>query len=101
MVRVEVRLPIILQKVGGAPRSVQLGAGTVGQALRELERLYPSLEGRLTDKRGQVNQFMIVFRGDVDIRALEGLDTALNEGDVLSLLPALAGGRENRASCGV
>jgi molybdopterin converting factor small subunit len=98
MVRVEVRLPILLQKIGGAPKSVQIGASTVGQALRELERLYPSLEGRVTDKRGQLNQFMIVFLRDLDVRALEGLDTALNEGDVLSLLLAVAGGSENRAS---
>jgi molybdopterin synthase sulfur carrier subunit len=101
MVRVEVRLPIILQKVGSAPRSVQLQASTVRQALRELERLYPRLDGRLTDTERQPNRFLIVFLGDLDVRALEGLDTELNEGEVLSLLPAMAGGVENRISCGV
>jgi molybdopterin synthase sulfur carrier subunit len=92
MAAVEVRIPTVLQKVVGGPKSVQAQGDTVGQVLKDLEKNYPGLKGRVTDQQGKLNQFIIIFLNDQDIRFRKELDTPLQEGDVLSILPAVAGG---------
>jgi len=92
MAAVEVRIPTVLQKVVGGPKSVQAQGDTVAQVLKDLEKNYPGLKGRVTDQQGKLNQFIIIFLNDQDIRFRKELDTPLQEGDVLSILPAVAGG---------
>jgi molybdopterin synthase sulfur carrier subunit len=92
MAAVEVRIPTVLQKVVGGPKSVQAQGDTVSQVLKDLEKQYPGLKGRITDQQGKLNQFIIIFLNDQDIRFMKELDTPLQEGDVLSILPAVAGG---------
>ena len=92
MAAVEVRIPTVLQKVVGGPNSVQAQGDTVSQVLKDLEKQYPGLKGRITDQQGKLNQFIIIFLNDQDIRFMKELDTPLQEGDVLSILPAVAGG---------
>jgi len=92
MAAVEVRIPTVLQRVVGGPKSVQAQGDTVGQVLKDLEKHYPGLKGRITDPQGKLNQFIIIFLNDQDIRFRKELDTPLQEGDVLSILPAVAGG---------
>ena len=92
MAAVEVRIPTVLQKVVGGPRSVQAKGDTVAQVLKDLEKNFPGLKGRITDPQGKLNHFIIIFLNDQDIRFKKELDTLLQEGDVLSILPAIAGG---------
>ena len=92
MAAVEVRIPTVLQKVVGGPKSVQAQGDIVSQVLKDLEKQYPGLKGRITDQQGKLNQFIIIFLNDQDIRFMKELDTPLQEGDVLSILPAVAGG---------
>lgn len=92
MAAVEVRITTILQKIVGGLRSVRADGDTVGQVIKELEKNYPGLKGRFTDQQGKLNSFIIIFLNDQDIRFKKELDTPLLDGDVLYILPAIAGG---------
>jgi molybdopterin synthase sulfur carrier subunit len=89
---VEVRLPTILRPhVGGVPTVTAEGA-TVGELFDGLVARYPSLKGQLVTETGDLHKFVNVYRNDDDIRYLEQLDTKVTDGDVISILPAVAGG---------
>ncbi len=88
---VEVRVPSMLQKFTDGQKLVQLESHNVGQLLDSLERSYPGIGDQLMEQ-GELRRFVNIFLNDEDIRFLDGLDTALNDGDVLAILPALAGG---------
>jgi molybdopterin synthase sulfur carrier subunit len=92
MAVVEVKIPTILQKVVGCPNIVKAKGDTVGQVLNEMEKNYPGLKGRIIDPQGKLNNFIIIFVNDQDIRFKKELDTHLQDGDVLFILPAIAGG---------
>lgn len=68
-------------------------ADTVGALLSELEGAYPELAGRLVDgEEGAVAGSTVVTRAKKDVRHLDGLDTALADGDVIRLVPSVYGG---------
>ena len=89
---VEVRLPTILRLHVGGASSVKAEGSTVGELFDELVAQYPSLKGQLVTENGDLHRFVNVYRNDDDIRYLEQLDTKLSDGDVISILPAVAGG---------
>jgi sulfur-carrier protein len=89
---VEVRLPTILRShVGGAP-SVTAEGKTVGELFDGLVAKYPSLKGQLITESGDLHKFVNVYRNDDDIRYTGRLDTPVEENDVVSIIPAVAGG---------
>ena len=89
---VEVRLPTILRShVGGAP-SVTAEGKTVGELFDGLVAKYPSLKGQLVSETGDLHRFVNVYRNDDDIRYTGRLDTPVEENDVVSIIPAVAGG---------
>ena len=89
---VEVRLPTILRPhVGGSP-TVSAEGKTVGELFDGLVARYPGLKGQLVTESGDLHKFVNVYRNDDDIRYLDQLDTKLTDGDVVSILPAVAGG---------
>jgi molybdopterin synthase sulfur carrier subunit len=65
---------------------------TVGEVFRALTEQYPGLAGNLIDGDGNLHKFVNVYKDDDDIRYLDGLDTKVADGDVISILPAVAGG---------
>jgi molybdopterin synthase sulfur carrier subunit len=89
---VEVRLPTLLRPHAGGDASLSADGGTVGEVFSELIERYPGLSGQLVDDGGGLHRFVNVYRNDDDIRYLEQLDTKLSDGDVVSILPAVAGG---------
>jgi sulfur-carrier protein len=92
MMAVEVRLPTLLRPHADGASSVQADGATVGDVFRALTERYPGLSGNLVDDAGQLHRFVNVYRNDDDIRYLEQLDTKIADGDVISILPAVAGG---------
>ena len=72
--------------------TVTAEGATVGEVFTELTTRYPGLAGQLVDAGGGLHKFVNVYRNDDDIRYLEQLDTKLEAGDVISILPAVAGG---------
>jgi sulfur-carrier protein len=91
-VPVEVKLPTVLRTQADGQATVSLDGATVGEVFTALVERYPGLRGNLLDDGGGLHKFVNVYKDDDDIRYLEGLDTKLADGDVLSILPAVAGG---------
>ncbi len=88
---IEVRITANLQKLIGGQRSVQGEGASVGELLDDLESRYPGFREQIVTD-GQLHRFVNIYLNDEDIRFLDKLETAVEEGDTLSILPALAGG---------
>jgi molybdopterin converting factor small subunit len=89
---VEVRLPTLLRPHADGAATVTAEGATVGEVFAALTSRYPGLAGNLVDEHGGLHKFVNVYRDDDDIRYLDGLDTKVADGDVVSILPAVAGG---------
>ena len=89
---VEVRLPAVLRQHAGGQASVNANGSTVGEVFEDLVRQFPLLHGQLVTDDGAMHKFVNVYRNDEDVRYLEKLDTKVTGSDVLSILPAVAGG---------
>lgn len=88
---VEVRVTAVLQRLTGGQKSVKAEGPTVGALLDNLEVNYPGFKGTVMQD-GRLHRFVNIYLNDEDIRYLGQLDTSLKDGDVVSILPALAGG---------
>ena len=88
---VEVKLTATLQKMVGGQRSLQAEGSTVRELLDNLDQHHPGIKDMVMVD-GEIYRFVNIYLNDEDIRFLNQLDTPLHEGDVLSILPALAGG---------
>ncbi len=89
---VEVRLPTILRQHAGGQSSVKGLGDTLGEVLDDLVRQFPGLAGQVVTEEGGLHKFVNVYVNDDDVRYLSGLDTKVSDGDVVSILPAVAGG---------
>ena len=89
---VRVNVTSVIQKTVGGQRELTAEGGTVAEVIDDIERRYPGFREQLVDDGGQLHRFVNVYLNDEDVRFLEGAETALSEGDELSILPALAGG---------
>ena len=89
---VTVRLPSQLRALAGGVAEVPVDATTVREAIVALEALHPGIGGRVLDDHGALRRFVNVFVADEDVRFLDGLDTVLEPGQTVSLVPAVAGG---------
>jgi molybdopterin synthase sulfur carrier subunit len=85
------KIPPVLRTEAGGLRTVEVGAGTVREALGELVAAHPALERRIFDD-GALPTFLNVFVDGDDIRLHSGLDTAVGDSSTIVLLPAVAGG---------
>ena len=72
--------------------TVVVDGATVGDVFTTLVDRHPGLRANLLDDAGGLHKFVNVYKDDDDIRYLDGLDTKLADGDVLTILPAVAGG---------
>ncbi len=89
---VTVRIPTQLRELSAGAAEVEADPGTVGTILAGLTARYPGFGERLFDEQGGLRRFVNVFVADEDIRFLDALDTAVTDGQVLSIVPAVAGG---------
>ena len=92
---VRVRIPAALRELGSgrAVHSVELAEGaTVADLLDALAATSPALERRIRDEQGRLRPHVNLFVGDQDVRALEGLASALRPGDEVSVVAAISGG---------
>lgn len=87
-----IRIPTPLRTYTGGEKEVQVSADTVGEAMRELARQYPSVHTHLFDEGEQLRPYVNVFLNDEDVRNLEGEKTPVKEGDRLMIIPSIAGG---------
>lgn len=89
---IEVKLPTVLRVHADGETTVYAEGVTVGEVFTDLVERFPGLAGSLVGDDGALHKFVNVYKDDDDIRYLDGLDTALADGDVVSILPAVAGG---------
>ncbi|TMM02455.1 MAG: MoaD/ThiS family protein [Actinobacteria bacterium] len=89
---VTVKLPTQLRDATGGQAEVSGEGATVGEVLESLYGRFEPLRERLTDGEGGLRRFVNVYVGGEDIRFLDGLDTRVEDGAELNVLPAVAGG---------
>ena len=88
-----IRIPPVLRpKTGGEPE-VEAAGANVGEVLRALTAEHPDTEAQLFGEDGELNRYVNVYLNDEDVRVLDGLETAVSDGDTVVILPAMAGGR--------
>ncbi|HEX5949315.1 MAG TPA: ubiquitin-like small modifier protein 1 [Actinomycetota bacterium] len=89
---VTVKVPTILRTHTGGEGRVDGQGTTVREVLDDLEGRYPGIRSRLVTDAGALHRFVNVYVNDEDVRYLGSLETEVRDGDVVSILPAVAGG---------
>ena len=89
---ITVRIPTPLRSLTGGKDEVEAKGATVRDIIDNLEANYPGIKDRLCDDKG-VRRFVNIYQNEEDIRFLDSLDTIVNDGDAISIVPAIAGGR--------
>ncbi len=88
---IKVQVPTPMREAAGGNAEVAVTGATVKDALADLVRQYPALQSKLFDG-GKVRPYVNIFVNDEDVRYLDELDTAVQDGVVVALIPAVAGG---------
>ena len=89
---VTVRIPTQLRTLAGGASEIAVTGETVAEALQALDTAHPGFGERLFDDSGSLRRFVNVFVAEEDIRFLDGIDTKVGDGTVVSIVPAVAGG---------
>lgn len=89
---VHIRIPMPLRSYTDGAGEVQVTAATVGEALAALGATHDGILGRVLSPQGEMRQFVNVYLGDRNVRTLGGLATPVAAGDVITIVPAVAGG---------
>jgi molybdopterin synthase sulfur carrier subunit len=90
---VNVKVPTPLRKFTAGSETVSGTGATVGALVEDLEKKYPGIRERICDEQGRVRRFVNLYINGDDIRFLQQLDTKVKDGDEISIVPAIAGGR--------
>jgi molybdopterin converting factor small subunit len=94
----KVKIPTPLRQYTNNNAEVEIGGSTAGETLGNLASEYPQLQQHLYTGDGKLRSFVNVYKGDEDIRYLDGPDTEVADGDELSIIPSIAGGFGARCS---
>jgi MoaD family protein len=89
---VQLLIPTPLQKFTENESSVELEAASINELLQSLEQRFPGILDRICDTKGTLRRFINVYVNGEDIRFLDHENTTLNDGDEVSIVPAVAGG---------
>jgi molybdopterin synthase sulfur carrier subunit len=89
---IEVRVPTILRNYTDGEKSVEGKGDTLGDLFADLDGRHQGLRDRLVGSDGTLNRFVNVYLNDEDVRFLGGIATPVADGDVVTILPAVAGG---------
>jgi sulfur-carrier protein len=89
---IEVKIPTILRTYTSGAKSVTASGSTISGLLDDLDANHPGLKARLITDDGGLHRFVNVYVNDEDVRFTGALDTALKDGDSVTILPAVAGG---------
>ncbi|CAN5188838.1 MoaD/ThiS family protein [soil metagenome] len=92
MASATVKIPPVLRPQTGGEAAVEADGVTVGDVLSALVDSHPDTRSQLFSEEGELNRYVNVYLNDEDVRVLDGLDTAIDDGDTVVILPAMAGG---------
>ncbi len=93
MTTVTLRIPAALREFADGLPELDLQAASVGAVIELLSQRFPLLGQRIVDHNGAIRTYVNMFVGETNIRDAEGLATALADGDIITIIPAVAGGR--------
>jgi len=88
---IEVRIPTILRTYTDGAKLVEGSGATLAEVLADLETRHTGIHERIVDESG-LRRFVNIYLNDEDVRFLDGINTAVSDGDVVTILPAVAGG---------
>ncbi len=83
----------VIQRAVGGQKQLEAEGSTIAELIENLESRYPGFRAQVSDESGALHRFVNIYLNDEDVRYLQGAGTVLSEGDSVSFLPALAGGR--------
>ncbi|MFN7763022.1 MAG: MoaD/ThiS family protein [Pseudanabaena sp.] len=89
---VKVLIPTPLQQLTNNQATVECTGDSVQAIIDSLEPRSPGITARICDEKGNLRRFVNFYVNSEDIRFLDGANTALNDGDEVSIIPAIAGG---------
>lgn len=89
---VKILVPTALQKFTNEQATIECSAGNIAELLDSLEASSPGIKARLCDDEGKLRRFLNFYVNSEDIRFLQGIETPLQDGDEVSIVPAVAGG---------
>jgi sulfur-carrier protein len=89
---IEVKIPTILRTYTDGSKAVEANGDTLSALIDDLESNHPGLKSRLITDDGGLHRFVNIYVNDEDVRFTGSLDTALKDGDAVTILPAVAGG---------
>ena len=89
---IEVKIPTILRTYTDGAKSVDAKGDTLAALIDDLDGSHPGLKGRLLTDEGGLHRFVNIYVNDEDVRFTGSLETELKDGDVVTVLPAVAGG---------
>lgn len=89
---VKVLIPTPLQKFTNNQATVECDGGNIDQLIDSLDNSCPGIKSRICDETGKPRRFLNLYVNSEDIRFLDNTDTTLNDGDEVSIVPAVAGG---------
>lgn len=91
---VKVLIPTPLRPFAGRQAAVDVEGQTVGEALNALTGQYDELRRHLYGEGGRLRSFVNVYVNEEDIRDLQKDQTPLHDGDTITIVPSIAGGRD-------
>jgi molybdopterin synthase sulfur carrier subunit len=89
---IEVKIPTILRSYTGGAKAVDGDGETLSALIDNLDGTHPGIKNRLITDDGGLHRFVNVYVNDEDVRFTGSLETALKDGDAVTILPAVAGG---------
>jgi len=89
----KVHIPTPLRQYAGKQAAVEVKGGSIADALSSLVSQHPELRRHLYTDDGKLRAFVNVYLNDEDVRYLQKDATAVKDGDTISIVPSIAGGR--------
>ena len=90
---VSVRIPTPLRKVTNGEDKADAEGNTVSAIIASLDSQFPGIKSRLCDDNGELRSFVNIYINGEDIRFIDGVESGVDAGDEISIVPAVAGGR--------
>jgi MoaD family protein len=91
-VSIQVKIPTVLRKHTGGQPAVEADGATIGEVIEAVDGKHPGFRSQVIGDDGELHRFINVYLNDEDVRYLAALRTDVNDGDVVAILPAVAGG---------
>ena len=90
---VSVRVPTPLRRFTAGVDEVPADGASIKAVIEDLERRHPGMRERLLDEKGDIRRFVNIYLNGDDIRFLDAINSKVKDGDDISIVPAIAGGR--------